>query len=156
MLDILIAKPVLIGLHLTFAIIGIDAFMWALGELLVDAKHRFRVKIASVVGVIGFSLSWLVGGYYYVTYYGSLVKPIIKIGLAPWAHIVFMETKEHIFLFILPLSLTALLLIFLKKEDFIKNNLRGLTLILVVLIIFLGLSVGAMGFMVSAAARWGI
>lgn len=154
--DIITSKPVLIGLHLALGIIGIDAFLWVLGELVVSAKHRFRMKLASMVGVAGFILSWIAGGYYYVTYYGSQVKPIIKSGLAPWGHLVFMEVKEHIFLLIPPLALTALVLVFLKKEDFVRGNMRSVSLLLVGLIVFLGLAVGAMGFIVSAAARWGI
>ncbi|KKU19373.1 MAG: hypothetical protein UX29_C0005G0017 [Parcubacteria group bacterium GW2011_GWA2_46_10] len=119
MLEILLSKPVLIGLHLAFAIIGID-------------------------------------GYYYVKYYGGLVKPIIQKGLAPWAHNIIMETKEHIFLFIIPLALTALFITFLDKEEFEKLNIKWVSMILVVLIVGLGLVIGAMGFTISAAARWGV
>ena len=66
-----------------------------------------------------------------------------------------MEAKEHIFLFIIPLAVTALILAFMDKEEFNKNNLRRATMVLVGLIAFLGLAIGAMGFIISAAARWG-
>lgn len=145
----------MIGIHLAIAIIGIDAFLWVLGELIADSRHRFRIKLASIIGVVSFTLSWFTGGFYYVKYYGALVKPIIKSGLAPWAHLIFMEVKEHVFLFLVPLALTAVFLTFLNKEEFTKINLRRLSLWLVGLIIFLGLAIGAMGFIVSAAARWG-
>jgi len=148
-------KPVLIGLHLGFAIVGIDAFLWYLGELVGKSQNHTRIRWASIIGVAGFALSWLFGGYYYVVNYGKLVKPVIFKGTAPWAHAVAMEAKEHIFLFIIPLAVTALILAFMDKEEFNKNNLRRATMVLVGLIAFLGLAIGAMGFIISAAARWG-
>lgn len=93
------SNPVLIGLHLGFAIVGIDAFFWYLGEVVVDSIRRARLRIAAGIGLFGFIASWFFGGFYYVNYYGGLVKLVIKSGAAPWAHSVFMETKEHIFCF---------------------------------------------------------
>src|SRR3989344_5347060 len=156
MLEVLLSKPVLIGLHLAFAIVGIDALLWLLGEIKNDTWRKTRVYWSAVVGVIAFVLSWIAGGYYYVRYYGSLVKPVIQKGLAPWAHNIIMETKEHIFLFIIPLALTALFITFLDKEEFEKLNIKWVSMILVVLIVGLGLVIGAMGFTISAAARWGV
>lgn len=153
--EIIISKPVLIGLHLGLAIIGIDAFLWLMGELVTGVKKMVRLKWASIIGLVGFILSWLAGGYYYVVYYGSLVKPAIKAGLAPWAHLVFMEAKEHIFLFIPPLVATVFLITWLNRETFTELELRRPTLILAGLIVFIGLAVGVFGFIVSAAARWG-
>ena len=148
-------KPVLIGLHLAFAIVGIDAFLWYLGEMASGGRKRARLKWASIIGIISFALSWMAGGYYYVVTYGKLVKPIILKGTAPWAHAVAMEAKEHIFLFIIPLAITALILAFINEEEFNKNNLRRAAMILAGLIAALGLAIGAMGFIISAAARWG-
>ena len=153
LLDFITNKPVLIGLHLGFAIIGIDAFFWVAGEIIAKANHALRMKLASLIGVAAFAASWLFGGYYYVVYYGSQVKPIIKSGLAPWAHLIVMEAKEHIFLFILPLAITVTLAAFLSKEDFI--GLRRSVLLVTILILSLGLAIGIMGFIISAAARWG-
>ena len=154
-MEILLSKPVLIGMHLGFGIIGIDAFLWLLGEL----KYKGRKKpllITAVVGVLSFIGSWLAGGYYYVKFYGSLVRPVIKGGLAPWAHNIMMETKEHIFLFIIPLAITALFAVLLKEEEFESLNIRKTVMLLAALIAAIGLAIGAMGFMVSAAARWGV
>jgi len=153
--SIIVAKPVLIGLHLGFAIVGIDAFLWLLGEFKYAAWHATRLRISALIGVLGFALSWLFGGYYYVTFYGALVRPVIKAGLAPWAHNIIMETKEHVFLFIIPLALTAAFIAFLTEEEFRNLNIRRQTLVLVGLVAALGLAIGAMGFIISAAARWG-
>ncbi|MBI2096914.1 MAG: hypothetical protein HYT40_02040, partial [Candidatus Sungbacteria bacterium] len=100
---ILQSKPVLIGLHLGFAIIGIDAFLWLLGKLKGGGGSQKSRIVTAAVGVLAFIASWLAGGYYYVVYYGTLVKPVIKSGAASWAHNIIMETKEHIFLFVIPL-----------------------------------------------------
>ncbi|HEY4484429.1 MAG TPA: hypothetical protein VI978_01765 [Candidatus Paceibacterota bacterium] len=150
-------KPVLIGMHLGFAIVGIDAFLWYLGELATKSRSEKRkgLKLAAIAGIIGFALSWLAGGYYYVVYYGKLVKPVIKAGTAPWAHAVAMEAKEHIFLFILPLAVTALILALLDKKEFENHNLRRISMLLAGVIVFLSLAIGGMGFIISAAARWG-
>ena len=156
MWEIFLSKPVLIGLHLAFAIIGIDAFLWLLGEIKNDSWRKARLYWSAIVGVTAFILSWLSGGYYYVKYYGGLVKPIIKSGLAPWAHNIIMETKEHVFLFIIPLAFTALFITFLDKKEFEESNIKRMSMVLVLLIVGLGLTIGAMGFIISAAARWGV
>ena len=153
--DILNNRPVLIGLHLGFAIIGIDGFLWVLGELIAGVKSMRRILYAAVIGLSGFVLAWFFGGYYYVVYYGTQVKPIIKEGITPWAHSIMMETKEHIFLFLIPLAITATLFAFLNKEEFDKNNFKKSTVWITLLIILIGFAIGIMGYIISAAARWG-
>ncbi len=148
-------KPVLIGLHLGFAIVGIDAFLWLLGKLKDNSGSRKSRIFTASVGVIAFIVSWFAGGYYYVVYYGTLVKPVIKSGVWPWVHNIIMETKEHIFLFIVPLAITVLFITLLEKEDMERLKLRRITLWLSGTIAVLGLIIGAMGFAISAAARWG-
>lgn len=152
---ILQSKPVLIGLHLGFAIVGIDAFLWLLGKL-KDGGGSQKSRISTAwVGVIAFAASWLAGGYYYVVYYGTLVKPVIKSGAAPWVHNIIMEAKEHIFLFVIPLAMTALFVVLLEKEDMERLGLRRRAMWLCGTVAVLGLLIGAMGFVISAAARWG-
>src|SRR3989344_1533576 len=150
-MEILLAKPVLIGLHLGMAILGIDAFLWLAGEYAAGAMVTRRRVIAAVLGVIGFIGSWIVGGYYYVKYYGPLVKPVIKAGLAPWGHAIAMEAKEHIFLLIVPVAIT----VFLATRG-PEPSVRKPTMWLAVLIAGMGLAIGAMGFIISAAYRFGV
>ena len=154
-ITILQYKPVLIGIHLGFGIIGIDAFLWLVGILKGDGGSQKSMVITAIIGTISFVVSWIAGGYYYVVYYGTLVKPVIKSGVAPWVHNIVMETKEHIFLFIIPLAMTVLFITFLNKDEMDRLNLRRIALWLSLAIAVIGLLVGAMGFMVSAAARWG-
>ncbi len=153
---LLTSKPVLIGLHLGFAILGIDAFLWLLGEVVANARSVRRQIIAAGVGFAGYILAWIVGGYYYVTFYGPLVKPIIKAGSAPWAHAIAMEAKEHIFLFAIPIAVTIFLLARLDAKELESLGLRKGLINLTIIIAGLGLSFGLMGFIISAAARWGV
>ena len=156
MLVFLNSKPVLIGLHLGAAIIGIDAFLWLLGEVIAGAESIRRRAIASYIGILGFVFAWIIGGYYYVRFYGPLVKPIIKAGSAPWAHAIAMEAKEHVFLFALPLAVTILLLSKLGEGDLKTMDLRKSLIGLILILVGLGFAIGAFGFIISAAARWGI
>lgn len=153
--ELLISKPVLVGLHLGFGILGIDGFLWLLGEVLANPRNRFRMKLAAFIGTLGFLASWIVGGYYYVVHYGTLVKPVILAGAAPWAHTIMMETKEHIFLFLVPMAFTALILSFVSRDEIEVLGLKKGFAILVLTIALIGLAIGAMGYMISASARWG-
>ena len=154
-LAIILSKPVLIGLHLGAGIVGIDAFLWLLGKLKGDGGSQKSLIITAAIGAGAFLFSWLAGGFYYVAYYGLLVKPIIKKGVAPWAHNIIMETKEHIFLFLIPLAMTILFITLLDKETAEQLKIRRLTMWLAGAAAGLGLLIGAMGFIISAAARWG-
>lgn len=111
--------------------------------------------LVSGAGLLSFILAWVLGGFYYVNYYGGLVKPIIKAGSAPWAHTVAMESKEHIFLLIIPVAATAFFLSFVKKEELQEDGLKKPFLILTLLVALTGLFIGLLGYIVSAAARWG-
>ena len=152
---ILTAKPVLIGLHLGFAIIGIDAFLWLLGEAVSNSGTVRKRITTAIIGLVGYALTWIIGGYYYVKFYGPLVKPIIKAGNAPWAHAIAMEAKEHIFLFAIPLAVTIYFISKIDANELKELGLRKGLIHLTAIAAALGLSLGLMGFVISAAARWG-
>jgi hypothetical protein len=151
---ILTNKPVLVGLHLGFAIVGIDLSLWLLGELIAKTTAAARKQFVSWGAFAAFMLSWVIGGYYYVKYYGPIVKPIIIKSAAPWAHAIIMESKEHVFLFLIPMGLTVALISHLNSTEALKNTAATEYKILVGLVAGLGLLVGLMGFIISAAARW--
>src|SRR3989344_6307900 len=116
------ANP-LIGLHAFFGELGIVSFLWVFLETLNPERHRIkRAKIAALVGVVFLFASWIIGGYYYVAYYGPNVKPVIKEGPEPWAHGIFMEAKEHIFLFLPFLSLLTFSLVRNYGSNLKKNK----------------------------------
>lgn len=121
---------------------------------MANVRTNKRIKIAAIGSLVSFVLSWLIGGFYYVKFYGVLVKPIIKASSAPWAHSIFMETKEHVFLFVVPLALTLVFLSLLSVDDLKNYNLRKLFMVLTILTASISLLIGAMGFIISASARW--
>lgn len=149
---ILANKAILVGIHLGLGIIGIDALIWLLGELVANQWGHWRTRLAATVSVLAFVGSWVVGGYYYVKFYGPLVKPVINASSAPWAHKVVMEAKEHIFLFLVPMVMTILLVSLLNSQEVF--NLKRPYKMLVFTTGSLSLLIGLMGFIISASARW--
>tara|TARA_Y100000310_G_C20361672_1_gene659266 strand:+ start:43 stop:519 length:477 start_codon:yes stop_codon:yes gene_type:complete len=145
----------LIGIHLAVGEIAILAFVWVIAELIIpDVKVLRKAKIAALIGVIFFFLSWITGGYYYLTEYGSVVKPLIKAGASPWAHKIVMETKEHVFLMLPFLACLVYGIIANKPKELVKDKkFRRWTVYLAGLVVFLGLSMAFMGYLISGAAR---
>ena len=91
----------LIGLHAGLGEFAALMFAWAFIALLSAGEANVRrARVAVLLGTLFLVAAWLGGGYYYVSIYGSEVKPFIKEGPMPWAHGVAMETKEHVFLFL--------------------------------------------------------
>lgn len=141
----------LIGIHIGLGELGIIAFLWVFVELLNPSPARIkRAKIASVIGVVSFILAWVSGGAYYLTEYGEVVKPLIKTGPAPWAHYIFTETKEHVFLFLPFIAAFASGLLFTVED--VKKNKKAL-LIISATVVILGFSMAAMGYLISSGAR---
>ncbi len=145
----------LVGMHAFIGEAGAMAFLWVMIEFWNPSPERIkRAKIVATIGVILLFLSWLVGGYYYVNYYGDNVKPIIKAGPQPWAHAVFTETKEHIFLFLPFLALVNYLVIKKYSKDAAENkDIRKSIMLLSLLIFLLALSMAGMGYIISSGAR---
>ena len=94
-------------LHPTFGVLGMMAAVWVFAEALnAREKNVSRMRTLAMWSAVLIWLAYIAAGYYYVLYYGA-DKALIKAGPWPWAHGVFMETKEH--LFFLTLLLATLL-----------------------------------------------
>ncbi len=145
----------LIGLHAFLGELGLASFLWVFIEILNPEKHRIkRAKILATIGVIFLFASWIIGGYYYLTFYGANVKPVIKAGPEPWGHLIFMEAKEHIFLFLPFLGLLTLSLIKDYQNQIEKNkNIRKSILMMCVLILIIGAMMASMGYLISSSMR---
>jgi len=144
------------GLHVGF---GELTFLSAVATLLILAwgppKRKFMMaKITSLAGAVSAFVSWLVSGLYYVIYYGPQVKPTIKGGPWPWAHSIFMEAKEHIFLF---LPFFAILFMFLiwkygdKWDD--DRALRSSGLAIGIITILITVLMMVSGYLISSGYR---
>ena len=145
----------LIGLHAALGELGGIGFLWVFIELLNPLHQRIkRAKTIAFISMVLLFLSWFIGGYYYVNTYGNEVKPIIKEGPQPWAHGIFMETKEHVFLFLPFLSILAFSIIRNYENDIMKNKKLRISILLLCISIFLfTFAIGAMGYLVSSGAR---
>lgn len=110
------------------------------------------VKILSVLGTLALFASWIIGGYYYLYYYGANVKPKILAGSQPWAHKLIMEAKEHIFLIMPFIAIVSLLAVFLLKDKFeTEPQIKKSVSALFALNAILGILMIIMGFIISGA-----
>lgn len=140
--------------HVILGIIGVIASYAALLFLLKKTPSAFALRLSSFTAFLSYVLSWFAGGYYYVFYYGGNVKPAIKEGLYPWAHLVFMEAKEHIFLF-LPFATLALFLVLYAKGDQLENDptLKRSLILLSTVITVLATIITLSGILITGAGR---
>jgi len=90
------------------------------------------------------------GGYWYVNYY-PVEKVMILKGPWPFAHNLFMETKEHLFFIT---AILALLLPVATREKLLANRAARKTVLTVsVLIAVSGLAVEGAGAMIDHGAK---
>lgn len=108
--------------HVIAGVIGLCASYALLMALFKKIPSLRMLRATSLIAFLSYFLSWLAGGYYYVFYYGAKVKPVIQGGNYPWVHAVFMESKEHLFLFLPILTLTLTLILFLLGNDALTNR----------------------------------
>ncbi len=91
-------------LHPTFGVLGMVAAIWVFVETLNASKdNEARIRTVAMTSTVLIWLAYLTAGYFYVLYYGD-DKVFIKAGPWPWAHGLFMETKEHVFFLVLLLA----------------------------------------------------
>ena len=145
----------LIGIHAAMGEAGALAFLWVLIELLNPSESRLRrARIAAALGTLLLVGAWFVGGFYYVTEYAAVVKPIIKGGPLPWTHEVITETKEHVFLFLPFLGILVWGLLSRYRNELMQNrNIRVAVIILSGLIVLMAFAIAGMGFMISSGFR---
>src|SRR3989344_1791751 len=139
---------ILLIAHIIFGLLGVVGFYAVWMVLLKRNPTPKFLKLSSLWGLILLVLSWLTGGYYYATFYGASVKPIVKASAYPWAHNLFMEAKEHVFLFMPFLAAVLTLVIWLQHEKLnveaggLKKSLvsvAGITTIIGFIVTFAGI-----------------
>jgi hypothetical protein len=98
------SQELVLMLHPTFGVLAIVASVWVFVEALnAREANQGRIRTASIVVAVFVWLAYIIGGYWYVVFYGG-DKDIIKAGPWPFAHGFFMETKEHLFFMLLLLA----------------------------------------------------
>lgn len=145
---------VLLITHVLLGLLGAMATyaVW-LGVLKKNPSIRF-LKNASLVSFVSFMGSWFSGGYYYVKYYGDMVRPRILGGNYPWAHQIFTESKEHVFLF-LPFAALALMVLVWCMGDRLgtDENLRKKTAFFAGAVTAVAIFITLAGIGISGGAR---
>ena len=146
----------LIGLHAGFGELGALAFLWVAIELLNPTEGRVRraTKVACL-GVVALFLSWLTGGYYYLTNYQASVKAFIKAGPFPWTHGVITETKEHVFIFLPFLAIVTWGALRQYGLELVENRqkLARLVMFLALFVFIVAFFMAGMGYLISSGAR---
>ena len=141
--------------HVLFGLLGI-LFAVALFVDVVNANENniARIQKLSLAVAVMIVVAYLVGGYWYVVYYGG-DRDIIKAGKWPWAHNYFMEVKEHVFFLMLLLSLYLPIATHRIGALTDKKN-RNLILMISTLIILFGLFMDGAGGIISRGVTIGL
>lgn len=140
----------LLIIHVIGGVIAIGIHNVVLMHLLKKAPNYVFVSRLAWSAVALFFLSWATSAYYYVTYYGSAVKPRILAGTLPVAHTFFMETKEHIFL-LLPFVAISIALCTMYLRVDADDRLRKSTAFLTLVALVIGIATAASGILVSGS-----
>jgi hypothetical protein len=145
----------LLGLHIGLGEIAAFLFLF-IGICLFVNTTRFETSLYLFLSKIGTSLiifSWIIGGYYYLIIYGSKVKPAIKSGSMDWAHLIAMEAKEHIFLFIPLLCIFFTIALMRQVEGKVQIQYKKELGSLSIFIFLLSMSMALMGFIITIGYR---
>jgi hypothetical protein len=143
--------------HVIFGVFGILFALWVAVEAANSSEaNQRRLKLASIGTTLFLWLTYLIGGWWYVVYYGAAVsnsdKSIILAGPWKWSHSFFMETKEHIFFMMLFLSILLPIVTF-RNQIFKDTKVRNLTIVIALTIVVLGLSMEGFGAMISKGIK---
>jgi hypothetical protein len=145
----------LIILHIALGEIVALSALWIIVELF-EKPTESRLQRALAASLILLAFSWVayfIGGLYYVADYGP-VKAVIKQGPWDWAHKIFMEVKEHIFLAgpFIAIAISSLLYAF--KDSLVASEGLRRNVIISLGLIFLGVAlVLGFGVIVSTGYR---
>lgn len=148
-------KEIILMLHPTFGVLAILAAVWIFVEVLnAGTDNQARIKTASMVLAALMWLTYLVGGYWYVTFYAA-DKSVIMAGPWPFAHTFFMEIKEHLFFALLLIS-TYLPIAASGNQLLANKGARNLLLMLSGLVVLLGLAMEGSGAVVGLGVKMGL
>lgn len=145
-------SDIILFAHPTFGVLGVMSAMWVMVEALnTSATHSsWRLRVAAAFCTLCIVAAWVIGGYWYVTFYPA-EKDIILKGPWPWAHDLFMETKEH--LFFIPLILALYLPIATTARLTRDRGARIVVIVVAGLIVFNGLAIEGAGAVINHGVK---
>jgi hypothetical protein len=90
--------------HVLFGMLCILAAVWLFVDVLnASDANQSRIRTMSILVPLAMWLAYLVGGYWYVVFYGADKARILE-GPWPFSHSFFMEMKEHVVIMLLLLT----------------------------------------------------
>lgn len=148
-------KEAVLLLHPTLAMLSVISAIWVIVETInASPSNLNRIKKVSFLVAVFMFLTWVVAGYYYVTFYAP-DKAIILKGSWKFAHNLIMESKEH--LFFMTLILSFLLPIVASANDIIKNKQsRKLIISVASLIVLSSLMLEGAGSIIAMGVKMGL
>jgi hypothetical protein len=137
--------------HATFGVLGTVLAMFVFVEALnASEQNAQRIRRAALGVTLCMVAAWIAGGYWYLHFYPA-ERAMILAGPWPLAHSLFMETKEHLFLMTLILSLY--LPIAAADKLFQNAAARRMVLSVAMLIVLMGLAVEGSGAIINHGVK---
>ncbi len=145
------ASDIILLSHASFGVLGCLAAIWVFVEVLnANAQNAGRIQKAALVTALCMAAAWVLGGYWYVRFYPAEKAMILK-GPWPFAHSLFMETKEHLFF------ATAILAFFLpiatREKLWANAAARNLVLCVSAMIVVTGFVVEGAGAVIDHGVK---
>ena len=142
-------------LHVALGVIGIMFAVALFVDVLnVNEGNIERIKKLSLAVAVLIVLAYIIGGYWYVFYYGH-DRDIIKAGQWPWAHNYFMEVKEHLFFVMLLLGIYLPIAVY-RNAPLMEKEKRCLVLWICALIVVLGFFMEGAGGIIGKGVTMGL
>jgi hypothetical protein len=147
------SSDVILLAHSTFGVFGTLSALWVFVETLnASEQNAGRTRKAAWIGALFMTATWIVGGYWYIHFYPADRAMILK-GPWPFAHTLFMETKEHLFFITLILSLY--LPIAAGDKLYANASARRMVLCVAMLIVLTGIAIEGSGAIINHGAKVG-
>lgn len=145
------SSDVILLAHAAFGVTGCLAAVWVFVEALnASPANAVRLRRVAFFVAVCMSAAWICGGYWYVHFYPA-EKAVILQGPWPFAHNLFMETKEHLFFVT---AILAILLPVIAREKLYTNSAgRKLVLSVAGLIAITGLAVEGAGAIIDHGVK---
>ena len=145
------ASDVILLAHAAFGVSGIIAGLWVFVEALnASPANAISLRTAAYLTAICMAAAWICGGYWYVNFYPAEKALILK-GPWPFAHNIFMETKEHLFFVT---GILAFLLPSATRETLSANSAaRKLVLSIAAMIVVTGVALEGAGAVIDHGVK---
>jgi len=142
---------VILMAHVIFGMLCILAAVWVFVDVLnANEANQKRIRVLSVAVPVLMWLAFLVGGYWYVAFYGADKALILK-GPWPFSHKFFMEMKEHVVIMLL--LMTMYLPIAAAQNLSVNKAARKVVLWLAGLIILIGVAMDGAGAIIGIGVK---